>query len=358
MSPVENVAPLRIAQWTTGNVARETVKAVLSRPDLELVGAFAHSPEKVGVDVGTLCGLDELLGVAATGDVDELLCGRLDCVIFTPLHFDVAAVTQILRAGVNIVTSAEFLTGVTLPEADRTAVSDAARDGGATIFGSGINPGFMHMLTAIASGMSTRVTRAAVIESVDVAQFLGDANFQSVGWGRPKGDPGHADDVRKGTAVFVEAVDAFARLMRIELDDITCSVDFAYATEDFVADGVAIAAGHVAGMDVRWHGVVDGIEVVALNQLWTATSKLDPPWTADEGYRLEVIGDPSVHVKVDFMPTPEDLANLTPGVMRSIGLRITAAPLVNANPAVCAAAPGIDNYADLHDVTARLLPEA
>ena len=29
---------LRVAQWTTGNVAAEAVKALLARPDLALVG--------------------------------------------------------------------------------------------------------------------------------------------------------------------------------------------------------------------------------------------------------------------------------------------------------------------------------
>ena len=33
--------PLRVVQWTTGNVARQTVRAVLARDDLELVGVFA-----------------------------------------------------------------------------------------------------------------------------------------------------------------------------------------------------------------------------------------------------------------------------------------------------------------------------
>jgi hypothetical protein len=40
--------------------------------------------------------------------------------------------------------------------------------------------------------------------------------------------------------------------------------------------------------------------------------------------------------------------------MRSIGLRITAAPLINAIPAVCAAAPGIATYAELPAIAARL----
>ncbi|MGA9489465.1 MAG: dihydrodipicolinate reductase, partial [Mycobacterium sp.] len=225
---------LRVVQWTTGNVAVEVVKALLRRPDIELVGAYAYSPDKVGVDIGRLCDTGSDLGVCATNDVDVLLALEPDCVIYTPLHFDVAEVQRILRAGVNIVTSAEFLTGRNLSDGDRAAVDGAAKGGGATIFGSGMNPGFAQLVAAISSGVSTDVRHASLTESVDVAQFIGDANFQSVGWGRPKDDPGHADDVRRGTAVFAEAVDAFARMMHVDLDEIRCDVAFAHATEDVV----------------------------------------------------------------------------------------------------------------------------
>ena len=132
---------LRVAQWTTGNVAAEAVKALLARPDLVLVGAYAYSSDKVGVDVGKLCNLGRDVGICATDDVDALLALAPHCMIYTPLHFDVGEVERILRAGVNIVTSAEFMTGSNLSEAYRVAVETAAHDGDATIFGSGMNPG-------------------------------------------------------------------------------------------------------------------------------------------------------------------------------------------------------------------------
>ena len=42
---------IRVVQWTTGNVGKESVKAISANPALELVGCFAWSPDKVGVDV-------------------------------------------------------------------------------------------------------------------------------------------------------------------------------------------------------------------------------------------------------------------------------------------------------------------
>ncbi|MBE7159777.1 MAG: dihydrodipicolinate reductase [Williamsia herbipolensis] len=346
--------PLRIVQWTTGNVAREAVRAVTSRADMEMVGAFAHSAHKEGVDVGTLCGLDDELGVTATRDVDELLGRDVDCVVYTPLHFDSGDVARILRAGIDVVTSAEFLTGRNLPVAERDDLAAAAADGGATLFGSGANPGYMQMLAGVITGVSTSVTRATVTESVDVSLFIGDANFAGVGWGRPRDSPGHAEDVEKATEVFAEGVEALALLMGTELDDIVCDVEFAYGTEDLVADGVEIREGCVAAMTVDWHGRVGGDTVISTRQRWLATTALDRPWEAEHAYLIDIVGDPNIRVRLDLVPTEADLADLTPDRMRGIGLRITAAPLVNAIPAVCAAPAGIVTFADLRTPAARL----
>ena len=62
---------LRIVQWTTGNVGKQTVAAIAANPALELVGCYAWSPEKVGRDAGELCGLGPL-GVVASDDVGAL----------------------------------------------------------------------------------------------------------------------------------------------------------------------------------------------------------------------------------------------------------------------------------------------
>ena len=38
----------RVVQWTTGNVGQRSVRAVVAHPDLELVGCYAWSADKVG----------------------------------------------------------------------------------------------------------------------------------------------------------------------------------------------------------------------------------------------------------------------------------------------------------------------
>jgi hypothetical protein len=146
-------APLRVVQWTTGNVARKTLRSVLRRPELDLVGCYAWSADKVGQDAALLCRLEEPCGVAATNDVAALLALEPDCVVYSPLHPDVEELSMILRAGVNVVTTAEFLTGHSLGEPARAALQAAAIEGGASLFGTGMNPGFAQLLGAVATGL-------------------------------------------------------------------------------------------------------------------------------------------------------------------------------------------------------------
>ena len=58
--------PYRVIQWTTGNVGRRTLRALIENPLYELAGVYAHGPAKVGRDAGELCGVGNT-GVIATG---------------------------------------------------------------------------------------------------------------------------------------------------------------------------------------------------------------------------------------------------------------------------------------------------
>jgi len=72
----------RVIQWSTGNVGIASLRCIIGHPDLELVGLWVHSPEKVGRDAGELAGLDPV-GVTATNDIDALLALGADCVCYS-----------------------------------------------------------------------------------------------------------------------------------------------------------------------------------------------------------------------------------------------------------------------------------
>ncbi|GAA3207567.1 hypothetical protein [Actinocorallia longicatena] len=346
--------PLRVVQWTTGNVARQSVAAVVERPDLELVGVYAHGKEKAGRDAGELAGLGRTLGVLATGDIEEIIALKPDCVLYMPLHPDVDHLTRLLRAGINVLTTASFLTGRAYGQAARTALDEAAKAGGVSLFGSGINPGYADQLAAVASGICRKVDRVTVFESFDIGMWAGDANQDELGWGRPAGDPGHADDVVKATAPFGDAVEALAELLDAELDDVRCEVEFAHATRDLDVPGRTVLAGTVAGLDIRWIGSTAGADVAEAHIRWTVTPELDPAWEVSMAYLIEINGHPQVNLRVEVLP--QDMESMTLEEMLAIGSVITAMPVVNAIPAVVAARPGIVTYADLPTQSSRHLP--
>ena len=326
----DTTRPLRVIQWTTGNVARQTVRAVLARDDLELVGVFAYSPEKVGRDVAELVGLDEPVGITATDDVRQLLALRPDCVVYSALFPNVEELARLLRAGVNVVTSSAFLNGRSLGDAARREIDAAAQAGNATNFGSGMNPGYAQLLAAVAAGASAHVRHVKVTESVDVAMFASDAKMDDLGWGRPAESPGHGDAVRDAIAVFADGVDVLADLLGVEVDERRCTVEFALATRDLDPPGRPIAAGHVAGIDARWEGIVNGRAVVELHQRWVMSSHIEPAWSVEHGYVVEVDGDPKIRMKMDIWPAQEDLGAMTTADFHAIGMTITGVPVVNA----------------------------
>jgi hypothetical protein len=344
----------RIVQWTTGLVARHAVKAIVERPDLELVGVYAYSKDKVGKDAGELVGLGRSVGVTATDDIDQLIGLRPDCVLYMPLHPDIEHMTRILRAGINIVTTAGFVTGRALGEPARAALEEAATAGGVSLFGSGIHPGHSDYLAAVASGICREVHYVRILESVDLSLWAAEPNQDEFGWGRPAGDPGHAADIERATAVDIDALDLIAQMFDVPLDAVRCDVTFAHASKDLDIPGRPVEKGHVAGIDIHWIGVSGGADVVEVNLRWTLTPDLEEGWVAPEGFLLEVRGNPCITLRLDFMP--EDLESLTLEEMAGFGQVITAMPAVNALHPVIAARPGIVTFTDLPPVMAPLVP--
>src|SRR5436190_12497153 len=147
---------IRVVQWTTGNVGRRSVRAVVAHPELELVGCYAWSPDKVGRDVGELCGTTAA-GVVATNDLDGLLALRPDCVVYNPKWPNISDLVQILESGANVVTTAAFITGDALLPDDRRQLVDACERGNSSIFGTGMNPGLANLLGIVSAGICDRV---------------------------------------------------------------------------------------------------------------------------------------------------------------------------------------------------------
>ena len=335
---------IRVVQWTTGNVGKRSVRAVVAHPDLELVGCYAWSPDKVGRDAGELCGTDPI-GVAATDDVDALLALAPDCVVYNPQWQDVDELVRILASGANVVSTAAFINGRGLG-AGRDRIAAACEQGGSSMFGTGISPGFVELVAMTLANLCDRVDKVTVDEASDTTLYDSPTTEQPAGFGRPIDDPELPGMAAQGTAVFGEAVALLADALGVELDDIVCEAEYAQTTEDVVMDSWTIPAGHVAGVAASWQGRVGDRTVVELNVRWKKGQTLDPDWTIEEGHVITIDGMPTVRTRLEYLPPPDFQATTFQELM-VIGMVMTAMPAVHAIPRVVAAPPGIVTYADL-----------
>ncbi len=335
---------LRVVQWTTGNVGRRSVRAIQIQPELELVGCYAWSPDKVGRDVGELCGIDPI-GVTATDDVDALLALGPDCVVYNPMWPDTDELVRILEAGVNVVSTAAFVNGQSRG-ADRDRLVEACRQGGSSMFGTGISPGFVELMGIATAGICDRIDKLTIDEGSDTTLYDSPTTELPCGFGRRMDDPELPGMAAVGTAVFGEAVAMVADALGVELDEIVCEAEYARTTADVVMDSWTIEAGCVAGVAASWQGHVGGRTVVELNVRWKKGQTLDPDWSIEEGHVIVVDGLPTVRVKIEYLPPPDFEATTFADFM-VLGMIMTALPAINAIPLVVAAAPGIVTYPEL-----------
>ena len=212
------MAALRVIQWTTGNIGRRSLHAIIGRPDLELVGVYAHGADKVGRDAAELCGWSEPTGVLATDDIDALLELGADACCYNPLWPSIDELCRLLEAGVNVCSSAAWITGGKQTEEDRARIVDACQRGGTSIFGSGAHPGMTNMVGMVLSGACEQVDSVVITESVDCSTYESAETQTAMGFSQPRDTPGLAETVRRESEVFAESAAMMADAMGATLD--------------------------------------------------------------------------------------------------------------------------------------------
>ena len=198
---------------------------------------------------------------------------------------------RILSAGVNVSATAGFITGHALGDG-RQRIIDACQAGGSSIFGSGMNPGLANLLGIVSAGLCDRIDSVRVLESVDSTGYDSADTERSVGYGRPIDDPELPDMVAAGTAVFGDAVHLMGQALGVTFDDVRCEASFARTTADLDLGSWSIDAGCVAGVAASWQGWVGDCKVVSLEVRWRKGQTLDPDWSIEHGYVVEVRGCP------------------------------------------------------------------
>lgn len=135
---------------------------MMAEKGIDVVGAIARSPEKVGRDLGELAGLGSRLGVTIEADAAHVIASRRPDVVllatqsFLPEIFDQVALC--LRSGVNVLTIAEEALYPWNSSPALAAELDAlARGNGVTVMGCGHQDSFWVHLVGTLMGASHRI---------------------------------------------------------------------------------------------------------------------------------------------------------------------------------------------------------
>lgn len=157
---------MQVISYGLGAIGTELARRLLERGD-EIVGAVDVDPAKVGKDLGEVLGR-EALGILVSDDVQRVLAGAPGAVAVHATSSrlrDVASqLVEVASAGHDIVSTCEELVfPAVVDEALAGQLDDVARRGGATVVGTGVNPGFLmdsFLLTLTTVCQNVRAVRA------------------------------------------------------------------------------------------------------------------------------------------------------------------------------------------------------
>ncbi len=337
--------PKRVVVWGTGFVGKMVIPEVLRHPHFELVGVGVSNPDKVGTDVGDICGIDAI-GLAATDDVQALIELRPDALVHygpTAAHAadNIRDIGAFLRAGIDVCSTAMtpwVWPHMTLnPPSWTEPITEACVAGNASCFTTGIDPGFANDLFPMTlMGLCGEVRQVKALEILDYINYTGDYEDE-MGIGRP---PEYVP-LLEHTDILVMSwgatVPMMAHAVGVTLDEITTTWE-KWVTETAIttAKGV-INPGEVAAIRFTVNGMYKGEPRICLEHVNRVGIHAAPDWprgTQDDVYRVEIDGSPSITQETTFRFTDGSGRDAAAAGCLATGLRaLNAVPAVNDLPA-------------------------
>ena len=353
----------RIVHCGTGMIGRAALDGILNHPDLELVGMYAQSPEKIGKDVGTFINRPPV-GIVTTNSWDDLLALAPDCLCYTAdsigREIDAARdVCRFLEAGVNAVTGSIFAWAFPQSVPSEFAfVHDACRKGGSSALFSGSDPGWATTDLAItALQMADEVNCVRVLELGYWGNY--EAEFvcrEYFGFGQPQGYQPLLVTGGFLKQMWAPTLLNICHVMGVEIEDWNILYETDSLDHDVETGFGIVRAGTASVIHFELQAIVGGQPVAIVEHVDRVGRNAGPQWKAPHGpgefaFRIEVEGTPSYWIEHQMA---HDLnVELSMGSMGNVTHgKSTAMPMVNAIPMVCAAEPGLLGPRDMaHCVT-------
>jgi hypothetical protein len=326
---------VRVILCGIGAVGRRIAKFLVEKEGVEIVGAIDIAEDKIGKDLGEILGIEKKLGVVVSDDADVVLSrAQADVMVHATTSFLGQVYPQIAKAlehGVNVVSTCEELSYPYFENTDiATKLDELAKKHGATVLGTGVNPGFvMDTLPITLTGACQKVNAIKVTRSLDAANRR--VPFQKkIGAGLTKQELKQKLEKKEITAHvgLEQSMNLIASALGWELEEVKVAPVEPVIAERRVASkvegGVTVELGQVAGLKQSGWAIKEGKRVITLDM---------HAYMGAEEYELYTIeGVPPINMK----NTPCMHGDLS-----------TVAVIVNSIPKVINASPGLVTMKDL-----------
>ncbi len=342
---------LRVVVWGTGNVGRAALRAVIANPALALAGVIVADPAKVGRDAGELSGLPAT-GVLASADAAALLAADVDAVAycasgdFRP-DGALADVERALRAGCDVVSTAlyPFYDPRSAPADLRARMEEACRDGDASLFVTGIDPGFINdVVPLLLTGLCEEIEEIRAFEIFNYELYdQADAVRQLVGFGQPMDylPPMVAPGIP--TMVWGGQIRLIARGLGLVLDEVREVVERLPLHRDVENRLGRFERGTQGALRFEVQGWVRGRPTIVVEHVTRICDDVAPEWPRPESgggaHGVRFRGRPNIRLTIEAEDERGDRAGG--------GNATAAARIVHAIPFVHRAAAGLLDALDV-----------
>jgi hypothetical protein len=317
---------IRVSLIGLGAIGREVLKALDSSPAVRVVSVV--DPAFVGRDAGQVAGLPPS-GTMVVERLEQALTPGAAEVALILTSSGTAELLPALEAaaaaGIHVISSCEDLAYAdwSTPELARQ-IDALAQAAGITVLGTGVNPGFvMDRLPLHLAGACVRVDGIQVERVVDAAKRRGPLRAKV-------GADLTPDEFRAGVAAgklghrgLAESCALLGRGLHLPFDEIRTTIEPVVTSA--AEPRLGIIPGRVAGLRQSAVGVRAGRAIARLD----LEMSVGAPAPHD---RIRIDGDPPLDVIING---------------GTHGDRATVGTVINAIPAVVAAAPGLKTVLDL-----------
>ena len=333
---------VRVMIWGFGAMGSGIARALLSKRGIEIAGVYDLRPELVGQDLHEKLGLERPEGVPAvkiSGDAFAgIQRGAADLVILATDSFTAGAYPKIkhcVEQGMNVISTAEEMSWPWVNEGKLSLEIDRlARQNGVTVFGTGVNPGFVldYLILAL-SGCLIDLHRIEAARVNDLSPF-GHAVMEEQGVGLEQ-EHFHAKmeaDELAGHVGFPESISIILAGLGLPMHQIVQRKDPIVSETERKTPYAHVTPGQVAGIRQQGFGYIDeGDEpFISLDHPQQILPELEGTHTGDF-IRLDS-DDFAISMRIE------------PEIPGGIG---TIAMCINMIPEVLNASPGLKSLLDL-----------